>query len=95
MNYITVEMLRSSVEAMPDQFDSHAVIRHIMRTWPQLYVHELYSRERLPDPIMATHAEIGRALARLGSLEKTDRVESRNVRGEFDTENQGWKKPKP
>ncbi len=95
MNHITEEMLRSSVQAMPDQFDSHDVIRHIMRTWPRLYVHELYSREQLKDPIMATHAEIGRALARLGLLEKTDRLESRNVRGEFDTENQGWKKQSP
>ncbi|HYO68272.1 MAG TPA: hypothetical protein VEU33_19545 [Archangium sp.] len=77
---------------MNDTFDSHEVIRHIMRAYPKEYVRELYSRVLLPDPILTTHAEIGRALGRLEMIEKTNRVDSRNVRGEMDTENQGWRK---
>jgi hypothetical protein len=92
MQHITLDMLRISVDAMKDTFDSHEVIRYLMRAYPQEYVRELYSRVLLPDPILTTHSEIGRALARLGTLEKTARVESRNVRGEVDTENQEWRK---
>ncbi|MGE6761933.1 hypothetical protein ACQKGO_28225 [Corallococcus interemptor] len=85
-------MLQAAVDTMGGIFDSHDVIRRIMRAHPQEYVHELYSRIHLSDPILTTHAEIGRALGRLGTIEKNDRVESRNVRGETDTENQGWRK---
>lgn len=92
MDHITPDMIRVSVDAMNDTFDSHEVIRYIMRAYPQEYVRELYSRVLLSDPILATHAEIGRALGRLETIEKTARVESRNVRGEVDTGNQEWKK---
>lgn len=63
-----------------------------MRSYPQEYVRELYSRVHLSDPILATHAEIGRALGRLEVIEKADRLDSPNVRGEVATENQGWRK---
>jgi hypothetical protein len=92
MDHITPDIIRASVNAMNDTFDSHAIIRYIMRAYPQEYVRELYSRVLLPDPILTTHAEIGRALGRVEAIEKTARVESRNVRGEVDTENQEWKK---
>ena len=91
--HITDQMLNDAIGAMPVTFDSHAIIEALMTARPREYVHDLYEHylTAQDDPIKELHAAIGRRLAGLGTLTKTRKVLSRNVRGR-DTENQEWRR---
>jgi len=95
MVHISDAILQSAVDAIPEgRFDSHRVIRQVMRIRPQEYVRELYERVSQKDPIRSTNAEIGKALAQLGTIKKLDKIQSSNVRSEpsEDTDNQAWER---
>ncbi len=91
MANVTDQILAEAIESLPDVFDSHAVIRKVMtRSSPAIR-----RRLRVPlagsDPILIFHASIGSRLAAFGSIMKTKKVLSTNVRGQ-ETENQQWRK---
>lgn len=92
MPHLTDEVLQAAITKLPPTFDTHAVIREMMKLEPRLYAEDLVAAPGA-DPILALHASIGSRLARFDKLEKTRKVYSPNVRGE-DTENQEWAKKK-
>lgn len=87
---VTDDILREAIAAQPVDFDSHAVIRQIMRLAPRAYADDLAATNG-DDPIRAYHASIGRRLLQRTDIEATRKARSRNVRGE-NTANQGWRK---
>ncbi len=94
MNYeITDQMLTDAANRQPVPFDSHAVIRQLMRDNSRAYVHDLYLHYEAghSDPIHTLHSAIGTRLAGLGTLVPTQKVRSMNVRGQ-ETENQEWRR---
>ena len=95
MKYLIPEIMEAVVAQISDrEFDSHTVIRELMRRHPQAYVRELYEHRENEDPIHVTHAQIGRILTQLKSIKKLNRVDSPNVRSQDlgGTENQRWER---
>jgi hypothetical protein len=60
-----------------------------MQSNPREYTIDLYAYVDADDPIQQLHAAIGKRLSGLGTLRKTCKVNSPNVRGDA-TENQEW-----
>ncbi|MHB8878154.1 MAG: hypothetical protein ACYC8T_31035 [Myxococcaceae bacterium] len=89
--HIGKAMLLAAINAMPVEFDSHDLIVYLMRHYPREYVMHLYSRIKQTDPIRQGNADIGKRLARLNQIRKTNRPSSGNIRSGV-TENQGWRK---
>jgi hypothetical protein len=87
---ITDQMIDQSIARMPQIFDSHALIRDLMRHWPRAYATDLHESIG-DDPIRALHSAIGTRLLSFNIIEKTRKVDSLNVRGDT-TENQEWQK---
>ncbi len=90
MPNVTDGILSKAIAALQSEFDSHDVIRQIMRIAPLAYADDLGST-RGQDPILEYHASIGRRLLQRTDIEPTNRVRSSNVREE-EVENQGWRK---
>jgi hypothetical protein len=93
---VTNDMIRELIEQLPiDDFDSHDVIQHIMRRYPQQYTMDLYSFVAKDDPIHRLHASIGQRLLAIELIEKADadKTPSPNVRGN-DNNNQKWRRKK-
>lgn len=91
---VTNDMIRTLILEMPEPaFDSHALIQHIMRRYPQQYTMDLYSFVAKDDPIQSLHASIGQRLLGVDVIEKadTDKVPSANVRGNVN-DNQRWRR---
>lgn len=86
---ITDPMLRAVCDGLPETFDSHAVIRAIMRLHPQAYVVALHSHVDNHDPFVNLHASIGKRLH--GFATSIGRVKSMNIRGE-ETMNEHWQR---
>jgi hypothetical protein len=84
------QMIEQSIERMSEIFDSHALIRDLMRHWPRAYATDLHESIG-DDPIRVLHSAIGTRLLSFNIIEKTHKVDSLNVRGEM-TENQEWQK---
>jgi hypothetical protein len=88
---LTDEILGEAIEQMSNPtFDSHEIIRHLMRRHPREYATDLHMTAG-QDPIQTLHATIGRRLTSFGVIEKTGSVKSMNVRGEV-SDNEGWRK---
>jgi hypothetical protein len=87
---ITDEILGEAVQHMPPTFDSHDVIRDLMRHWPREYASDLCASVGA-DPILTLHSTIGTRLSSFDTIEKAKKVKSMNVRGEYN-ENQEWRK---
>lgn len=89
---VTDDMLHEAIARIAgNSFDSHDVIEDLMTYHPQEYVRDLASYVDIADPIQTYHATLGRRLAGLSTIERTETVLSTNVRGRK-TSNQGWKK---
>jgi hypothetical protein len=89
---VTDQMLNEGIARVAgDTFDSHAIIRDVMTEHPREYVKDLYTHVESTDPIQTYHATLGKRLAGLSGIERTETVVSANVRGQ-NTSNQGWKK---
>jgi hypothetical protein len=91
MTKISDVMLAEIVNALPPVFDSHAVIREMMRRYPQQYTTDLFGHVENKDPILSFHSTIGVRLTRFEDIERTRRISSDNVRGQK-TENQEWRR---
>lgn len=89
-NSLTDQMISQSIERMDQTFDSHALIRDLMRNWPRAYATDLDASIG-DDPIRVLHSAIGTRLLSFDTIVKTRKVDSPNVRGET-TENQEWRK---
>jgi hypothetical protein len=88
------EVFDAIINKMNDRFDSHDFIFEMMRHFPRQYTHALYECRRSKDPIQTLHGMIGRKLLEYsGTIRKTRRKASRNVRG-LPSENQHWEKIK-
>src|SRR5688500_617194 len=71
MVFLTDELLAGVIQNIPERtFDSHRVIREVMRRHPRLYVQQLAVFLAARDPIKRTHQEIGKRLVRLSCLTK-------------------------
>lgn len=91
MEHITDQILEQAVKAIPaDAFDTHRVIRELMTMACRQYADELGGTKG-HDPIMTLHSTIGTRLLSIGSIEPTKKVNSANVRGQ-DNENQEWRR---
>lgn len=93
MHYLTDPMFTNVISALPQFFDSHAVIRGLMSKYPQEYVKELNANVASSDPIRETHRQIGQHIGSIRNVQKNTaigRVESTNIRGPV-TENQAWR----
>jgi hypothetical protein len=91
MPQITKNMLLDAVATMPPIFDTHAIIEEIQRSNPQSYTRDLYRFVNHRDPFVSLHAEIGRRLLTIPALQKTRKVQGRNVRA-GNSLNQQWRK---
>lgn len=93
MEYITEQMIREAIVHMKDEFDSHDVIRWIMRKYPKEYANQLceYNVNNDKDPFPILHSQISQVVGRTTLVAKTTRKISTNARLS-DTENQGWRK---
>lgn len=92
---LTIDMLTGAVAQCGDIFDSHDVIRILMRDNPCDYVRHLYAQLHTQDPIQQGNALIGRMMSeKAGNLriQKTTKVGSPNLRNPDATQNQQWKK---
>jgi hypothetical protein len=90
-NALTDEILNEAIEDMTaPTFDSHCVIRQLMKRHPREYATDLHVTAG-QDPILTLHATIGSRLSSFEMIEKTRKVKSMNVRGE-ETENQEWRR---
>jgi hypothetical protein len=94
MTHLTDTILTAAVSGLPDTFESHHVIQTVMTSHPQEYVRELYKNLSAVDPILTTHAVIGRALHHIPGIVASQRVSSSNIRGP-ETKNQQWRKLVP
>jgi hypothetical protein len=86
MDYITRQILAQAVQAQEsNRFDTHDVIRAVMRLAPQEYVYELYHYVDTEDPFKPVHGAIGSELAQMQGLliQQHDKVETMNVRGQL------------
>jgi hypothetical protein len=88
MPHISKQMLIDAADAMPRQFDTHDLIEALQRSNPQEYVRDLYRFVHHADPFTSLHAEIGRRLLGVISLEKIRKVRGRNVRGRISASQQ-------
>jgi hypothetical protein len=91
MPYITKRMLLDAADAMPQSFDTHALIEGLQRSNPQEYTRDLYRFVHHSDPFTSLHAEIGRRLLTVDTLQKIRKVRGRNVRGQLSS-SQEWRK---
>ncbi len=92
MQYLTGSILNDTVNAIQNQrFDSHELIRMLMRRYPKEYVRELHANINADDPIQTTHAQIGRSLLDVSTIRSIGRNLSPNIRGET-TECEKWEK---
>jgi len=92
LKHITDELLLATIQNLPDEFDSHELLRTLATDHPHAYVRELYEKLHTSDPILQAHADIASQLNRElfhGVVAKAGRWPSPNVRGK-DTENQVW-----
>lgn len=94
MNRVSEAILVEAVAAMERTFDSHAVIRFVMRAYPREYVIGLNEHVASLDPIMQGHAQLAKRLHSVTSIRGTRVVKTMNVRGEV-TENHEWEKIAP
>src|SRR5216683_5330553 len=91
MPHLIKQMLSDAADAMQDPFDTHAVIEELQRSHPQEYTRDLYRHVHQYDPITSLHAEIGRRLLSVRSIQKTTKVLGRNLRGRT-TFNKQWRR---
>jgi hypothetical protein len=88
---LTDEILTDAIEGMTTPiFDSHCVIRQVMKRHPREYATGLHGTAG-QDPILTLHATIGSRLSSFETIEKTRKVKSVNVRGE-EADNQEWRR---
>ena len=86
MNHITRQILEQAVQTQESsQFDSHDVIRAVMRIAPQEYVRELYDYVDTPDPFKPVHGAIGSELGQMQGIvrQQHNKVQTMNIRGEL------------
>jgi len=86
MRYIDRQILMRAVqEQLSARFDTHDVIRAVMRIAPQEYVRELYEYVKTEDPFKPVHGAIGSELAQMqGMVRQLHRkVETMNIRGQL------------
>jgi len=86
MNHITRQILEQAVQAQESsRFDSHDVIRAVMRIAPQEYVRELCDYVDTSDPFKPVHGAIGSELAQMRGIvrQQHNKVQTMNVRGEL------------
>ncbi len=92
---ISTEMLENAVSQCGNSFDTHEVIRILMKDNPHAYVNHLSKLMHTEDPILQGNALIGRKLKNdcdVLSIMKDEKVNSPNLRNQDETMNQGWKK---
>jgi hypothetical protein len=89
MQHLTDQILANAVATIIARqnrldFDTHELIRVIMRLNPKEYVAELYLWVHTDDPIIVAHSQIGIALANhsVPGIKSAGRHASLNVRGE-------------
>lgn len=87
---VTDEILNDAIAGLPGTFDTHPVIRVVMRRAPRQYADDLAATTG-GDPVLSFHSTIGRRLTRFDHIEKTRKLSSPNVRGET-SENQEWRR---
>ena len=88
---ITDKMLNDVAITLPEPLDSHEVIFGVKNQHPAEYEQDRLVYIRKIDPVHTLHSVIGRRLAGLGTLNKTRKVRSINVRGRA-TSNQEWRR---
>lgn len=92
---LTIQMLTGAVAQCDDPFDTHDVIRILMRDNPSDYVSHLSGYPLTQDPIQQGNAGIGRMMSKNAAIlriQKTSKVNSPNLRNPEATQNQQWKK---
>ena len=87
MHHITRQILEQAVQEQErnHRFDTHEVIKAVMRLAPQDYVRELYNYVESEDPFKPVHGAIGSELAQMQGVlrQQHNKVESMNVRGQM------------
>lgn len=86
MQYIDRQILTRVVQEQESgRFDTHDVIRAVMRMSPQEYVRELYHFIDTEDPFKPVHGGIGAELAQMGGVVRQlhSKRETMNIRGQM------------
>jgi len=94
MPHLTKQMLVDAAGAMPPYFDTHDLIAELQRSYPQQYARDLYRFVHHSDPFIGLHAEIGKRLRWVDSVQKTRKVRGPNVRGRISSCQQ-WRRTGP
>jgi hypothetical protein len=89
MEHLTEEIFQIAINSMESSFDSHEIIKFIMKNYPREYVLDLCGYSNNDDPILVMHQQIGRKLARQNTIRSNGEVKSENIRG-GKTLNEKW-----
>jgi uncharacterized protein with ATP-grasp and redox domains len=95
MQFITREILIQSIQSQDgSQFDTHEVIKGVMRIAPQEYVRELYEYVNTEDPFKPVHGQIGAELSRMTDVVRQlyTKEKSVNIRGQ-ESPAEVWERP--